>query len=73
MNNYEFNLKLGAALRAARKKRGMTQEQVANKLGVTKMAVSHWERGERSMYADDLIKFCEAVDYDLDEFIKTEV
>lgn len=73
MDNYLFYIRLGAALRIARKKKGMTQEQVADKLGVTKMAVSHWERGDRSMSAEDLVRFLEAVDCDIDEFMKIEV
>jgi transcriptional regulator with XRE-family HTH domain len=65
-----FDIKLGAALKAARKRKGMTQEQVANRLNVTKMAISHWERGDRSMYAADLLRFCDAVGADVNEIIK---
>lgn len=37
------SLKLGAKLAALRKARGMTQEQLADQLGVSAPAVSKWE------------------------------
>lgn len=41
-------------LALARKQRGMTQAQVAEKLGVSFQAVSQWERGENSPEIDKL-------------------
>lgn len=37
------SLKLGAKLAALRKARGMTQEQLADQLGISAPAVSKWE------------------------------
>ncbi|MBQ9781315.1 MAG: helix-turn-helix transcriptional regulator [Clostridia bacterium] len=37
--------KLGARIAILRKRQGMTQNQVADRLGVTPQAVSKWERG----------------------------
>ena len=40
------NLKIGEKIRANRRERALTQEEVANILGVSKAAVSKWENGE---------------------------
>ena len=40
------NLKIGQKIKAKRRERELTQEELANILGVTKAAVSKWENGE---------------------------
>lgn len=57
-DNEMFDINLGRALRAEREKKGMTQPEVAEKLGVTKVAVHQWEAGKRSMYAQTLSEYC---------------
>lgn len=37
--------KIGLVIKTLRKKRGLTQQQLAEKLGITDKAVSKWERG----------------------------
>ena len=39
-------LKLNETISSYRKKQGLTQEQLAQALGVTNQAVSKWESGE---------------------------
>ena len=39
------NVKMGELIRDSRKEKGLTQKDVANKLGITDRAVSKWERG----------------------------
>lgn len=41
------NNRLGAWLFNRRRERGLTQQQVATKVGVHQTRVSHWERGSR--------------------------
>ena len=41
-------MKLNETIAEARKRKGLTQEQLAQKLYVTRQAVSRWERGEVS-------------------------
>ena len=40
------NLKIGEKIKAKRRERNLTQEELANILGVTKAAVSKWENAE---------------------------
>lgn len=54
----EFDARLGSALRRKREAKGFSQEYVAERIGVTKNSVSHWELGKRSMYAEQLEKCC---------------
>ena len=46
----------GAMLRALRKQAGMSQKQLAERLGVTKSVVSYYELSERMPSPDVLIK-----------------
>ena len=39
------NAKMGELIREARKEKGFTQKDVAERLGITDRAVSKWERG----------------------------
>jgi transcriptional regulator with XRE-family HTH domain len=54
----EFDKSLGEALRNKRQEKNLSQEYVAQQLGVTKMAVSNWETGKRSMYAETRRRYC---------------
>lgn len=46
-------------IKALRKQKGWTQEELANKIGVSHQAVSHYERGIRTPDQDTLIMLCE--------------
>lgn len=54
----DFDEKLGAALRKARQAKKLSQPEVAEKLGVSKMTVSYWETGMRTMKAEQLKRYC---------------
>jgi transcriptional regulator with XRE-family HTH domain len=53
--------KLLAVLRAARERVGVTQLELAERLGTTQTFVSKCERGERRIDAVELIEFAEAL------------
>ena len=54
----DFNKVVGSILRERRKEKGFSLEYVASFLGVTKNAVSNWEIGKRSLYAETLREYC---------------
>jgi transcriptional regulator with XRE-family HTH domain len=57
-------------LRAARKAAGLTQEQVAERLGQTQSFVSKCERGERRIDVVELRAFCQAIGISFADFIQ---
>lgn len=57
------------ALRALRRARGMTQQQVAEQIGVAKNTVSMWEVGEREPSIDKLRKLAALFDCTIDELV----
>lgn len=55
-----------------RKKNNLSQEELAEKIGVSRQAVSKWERAEASPDTDNLIRLAEVYGVSLDELIKGE-
>lgn len=53
-------------IRQMRKNTGLTQEQVAEKLGVTRQALSSYESGRTRPDIDTLMRLCEIYDTDLE-------
>lgn len=59
-------------LKKQREKRGITQAELAKKLGVTQEAVTKWETGRNKPRASTLIKLAEILDCSVDELLKEE-
>ena len=55
-------------IKALRKTRGITQEQLAEKLGVQRATISNYEIGRRSPHIKDLEKIADALGVSLDYF-----
>ncbi|MCW8901003.1 MAG: helix-turn-helix domain-containing protein [Gammaproteobacteria bacterium] len=53
-----------------REKAGITQEELAERLGVTQSFVSKCERGERRIDIIELREFCMAMNITLEKFIR---
>lgn len=54
-----FDKRLGYILKETRKSKKVYQPQIAEKLHVSKMAVSYWESGQNSISAEQLKRYCE--------------
>ncbi len=59
-----------AHLRTARRAAGLTQQQVATRLGQTQSFVSKCERGERRIDVIELRTFCRALNTSFSEFVQ---
>lgn len=64
--------KIGKFIAILRKERGLTQEELANKLGITKNAVSKWERGISLMDMSLLNPLCEILGISITELLNGE-
>lgn len=60
---------IGDNLRALRADSGMTQEQVAEQLGVTRQTLSSYESGRTRPDIDMLVRLCQVYDTDLDGIV----
>nr|WP_302176948.1 helix-turn-helix transcriptional regulator [Megamonas funiformis] len=59
-------------IKELRKKRGITQKQLANKLGIERSRVSQWEIGYCSPKASDLPKLAKALNCRINDFFKNK-
>jgi transcriptional regulator with XRE-family HTH domain len=56
-------------IKAIREKRGLTQKQLADRLGVKQQNISDWERGERSPSVKNLKKLAEVLNCQIDDLV----
>jgi Zn-dependent peptidase ImmA (M78 family)/DNA-binding XRE family transcriptional regulator len=61
---------LGKELQAARKSRGMTQEDAAKVINVTRTTVTAIEKGERRIKANELIRLAQAYGRQISDFVR---
>ena len=64
--------KIGKFIAQCRKDKNITQEQLAEKLGVTNKSVSRWENGKNMPDYSILKKLCNILDIDVNEFLSGE-
>ena len=64
-----MNIETANRLYEYRKKMKLSQEELANKIGVSRQAVSKWERSEASPDTDNLIALSKVYGVSLDELI----
>ena len=65
-------IKIGVFLQELRKEKGLTQEQLAEKVGVARRTVSRWETGFNMPDLDVLIELADLYEVDLREILSGE-
>ncbi len=65
-----MNIEIANRLLELRKKHGLSQEQLAEKLGISRQSVSKWERAEASPDTDNLLMLANLYGVSLDELIR---
>ena len=67
-----MNIEIANRLVELRKKMGLSQEELADKLGISRQAISKWERAEASPDTDNLICLAKIYGVSLDDLLKTD-
>ena len=63
----------GQRIKAARQQAGLTQTELAEKLGIPYQSISQWERDLRNPKYENLQRIANALDYDVEALIESEV
>lgn len=66
-------MRLSDNLKTIRKENNLSQEQLAEKLGVSRQAVSKWESGQSYPEMDKILLICKLFDFNLDELMNENV
>ena len=67
-----MNIMVANRLAEFRKRAGLSQEQLAEKLGISRQAVSKWERSESSPDTDNLIELSKLYGVTLDDLVRID-
>ena len=67
-----MNIEIANRLVQLRKQHNLSQEELAEKLGISRQAVSKWERAESSPDTDNLISIAKLYNVSLDDLLKTD-
>ena len=72
MTMSEIYMKLGQRIKEFREKSGISQQKLAERLGVLRPTISQIENGERRISADELIKLSEIFNLSIDNLLDLE-
>lgn len=61
----DVNRDLGTLMRAMRLRAGLTQEQIAKKLGVSRPAIPNMESGRQNIYLHHLIRTADSCGFEV--------
>ncbi|WP_418538478.1 helix-turn-helix domain-containing protein, partial [Phascolarctobacterium faecium] len=63
---------MGARIKAARRKVGLTQTELAGKLGISFQSIAQWENDLRNPKLETLQKIASALEIDVTELLETK-
>ena len=66
-------IKIGRFIAQCRKSKGLTQMQLAERLGVTDRAVSKWENGRAMPDSSIMLELCEQLKITVNDLLSGEV
>ena len=66
-------MKFGEKLMQLRKKQGLSQEELAEKLGVSRQSVSKWESNNTYPETDKIVQICNIFDCSMDDLINDNI
>lgn len=66
----EGRIRLGAEIQRRRKQLGLTQEELAQRMDVSRQSVTKWETGQSAPDLDRLVQLREVLSISLDELLK---
>ena len=66
-----MNIEVANRLQQLRKAKGLSQEELANILGLSRQAISKWERAETSPDTDNLICLARLYNISIDKLLDT--
>lgn len=67
-----MEINYGKKIKQLRQKQKMSQSQLASRLGVSSYIVSNWEMGRTKVNANMLVKICNVLNIDIDDFLELE-
>ena len=65
-------IKIGRFIASCRKKQGMTQKQLAEKIGISNRAVSKWETGKSMPDSGTMLELCDLLKINVNELLSGE-
>lgn len=68
----EFAVKMGKRIFEQRKSVGMTQEQLAEKIGVSVQTISYTEQGIKTLRPENIVKLCKTLGVTTDYILTGE-
>lgn len=66
-------MRIGTHIKINREKLGLTQFDLAKKVGVTPVTISRYENGHRQANCNDFLSICEVLGINPNDFIEKEM